>query len=203
MPNLAWDQTWDQTKKVPDQMQNKTCLNWLGLELQHSTERSMHASCLTNMAYRHYGDVLANKHYLPSPITAIQVLHFLLFKVFPCLSIPFARLASNTAIFPSCLCNTVCLVSLCSAMATFMACLCKAMAEPILWHPFPATSGMRVPCRTSLLQNASMLPCLGVKLNFMSRNSNTAPVGGVPEPARTKRFKDWGCSKLVAQNLLN
>ena len=47
MPNLAWDQTWDQTRKVPDQMQNKTCLNWLGLELQHNTERSMHASLQT------------------------------------------------------------------------------------------------------------------------------------------------------------
>ena len=35
-------------------------------------------------------------HSLPSPITAIQVLHFFLFKVFSCLSIPFARLASNT-----------------------------------------------------------------------------------------------------------
>ena len=110
---------------------------------------------------------------------------------------------SNTAIFPSCLCNTVCLVSLCYAMATFMACLCKAMAESILWHPFSATSRMRVPCSTSLAQNASMLPCLGVKLNFMSGNSNTAPVGSVLEPARTKRFKGWGCSKLVAQNLLN
>lgn len=142
-------------------------------------------------------------HYLPSPITAIQVLHFFLFKVFPCLSIPFARLASNTTIFPSRRCKTVCLVSLCSAMATFMTRLCKAMAEPILWHPFPATSGMQVPCSTSLAQNASMLPCLGVKLNFMSGNSNTAPVGGVPEPAHTKHFKDCGCSKPSAQNLLN
>ena len=141
--------------------------------------------------------------------SSIQVLHFLLFKSFPFLSTPFARLASNTAILSSCLCKTVCLVSLCSAMATFMACFCKAMAEPILWHPFPATSGMRVPCSTSLAQNASMLPCLGVKLSFKSGNSNAAPIGGVPEPAQTQHFKDWGCLHnrcvytLGAQNLFS
>ena len=130
-------------------------------------------------------------HYLPSPITAIQVLHFLLFKVFPCLSIPFARLASNTAILPSCLCNTVCLVSLCSATATFMACLCKAMAEPILWHPFPATSGMRVPCSTSLAQNASMLPCLGVKLNSCL-GTQTQPLWAVYLSLHVQRISRTG-----------